>query len=319
MLSFVLDVWYAFSEKYDDSKKQAYKYNDEELDGMHQLNFYDYSARYYESAVGRFTSVDPHAESYYSWSPYAYVGNNPLKYTDPTGMDWWTTSDPAEIERVLAALNSGKTVESQSFGDQWERVEKISADDYAVFDDESSDFSIDGISYKDYQGFGAKDGLGMGNGFMSLGAATIWGGYTSDINLAKSGRFRLSNKVYKMGYYGGTAHTTSFIKASKTNFAFGVKVGGYAKLGGNILSYLSVASYGYDAYNSFKNEDPVGIAKSIFNAPFTVLSFCGPQGAAISGYWSATDVVRDKWAEEVLLPYMKTTNGIIYPAFFPFK
>jgi uncharacterized protein RhaS with RHS repeats len=55
---------------------------------MHGLNLYDYSARYYESAIGRFTTVDPHAESYYSWSPYAYVGNNPLKYIDPTGMSY---------------------------------------------------------------------------------------------------------------------------------------------------------------------------------------------------------------------------------------
>lgn len=39
-----------------------------------------------EPAIGKFTTVDPHAENYYSWSPYAYVGNNPLKYIDPTGM-----------------------------------------------------------------------------------------------------------------------------------------------------------------------------------------------------------------------------------------
>ncbi len=65
---------------------QPYKYNGKELDGRNGLNMYDYSARYYESAVGRFTSVDPLAEKYYSISPYAYVANNPLKYVDPTGM-----------------------------------------------------------------------------------------------------------------------------------------------------------------------------------------------------------------------------------------
>ncbi|MDR2002767.1 MAG: RHS repeat-associated core domain-containing protein, partial [Prevotella sp.] len=66
---------------------QPYKYNNKELDQMHGLNMYDYSARYYESALGRFTSVDPLAEKYYNISPYAYVMNNPLKYIDPTGGD----------------------------------------------------------------------------------------------------------------------------------------------------------------------------------------------------------------------------------------
>ena len=48
--------------------KQPYKYNSKELDQMHGLNLYDYSARYYDSNLGRFTSVDPLAEKYYSIS-----------------------------------------------------------------------------------------------------------------------------------------------------------------------------------------------------------------------------------------------------------
>jgi hypothetical protein len=35
----------------------------------------------------RFTSVDPMAEKYYNVSPYAYCGNNPVNYIDPTGME----------------------------------------------------------------------------------------------------------------------------------------------------------------------------------------------------------------------------------------
>ncbi|MBF0762560.1 RHS repeat-associated core domain-containing protein [Dysgonomonas mossii] len=78
----------AFAENaVDEQKQQPYKYNGKELDQMHGLNLYDYSARYYESAVGRFTTVDPHAEKYYSISPYVYAANNPIKVTDPTDMD----------------------------------------------------------------------------------------------------------------------------------------------------------------------------------------------------------------------------------------
>jgi len=33
----------------------------------------------------KFTTVDPLSEKYYSWSPYVYCYNNPMKFVDPTG------------------------------------------------------------------------------------------------------------------------------------------------------------------------------------------------------------------------------------------
>jgi RHS repeat-associated protein len=43
-------------------------------------------ARYYMSAYGRWTGADAMADSFPAWSAYAYVMNNPVGYTDPTGM-----------------------------------------------------------------------------------------------------------------------------------------------------------------------------------------------------------------------------------------
>lgn len=40
---------------------------------------------YYEGAIWRFTTVNPLAEKYYSWSPYNYGYCNPIRYIDPTG------------------------------------------------------------------------------------------------------------------------------------------------------------------------------------------------------------------------------------------
>ncbi len=54
----------------------------------------DYArARYYANAQGRFTSVDPLMASArplqpQNWNRYAYCVNNPLKYVDPTGLEW---------------------------------------------------------------------------------------------------------------------------------------------------------------------------------------------------------------------------------------
>ena len=67
--------------------KQDFKYKGKEYDSMHGLNQYDHSARYYDPANIRFTTMDPHSENYYSWSPYVYVANNPMKFIDPTGME----------------------------------------------------------------------------------------------------------------------------------------------------------------------------------------------------------------------------------------
>ncbi len=65
---------------------QPYKYNGKEFDTKKGLNWYDYGVRHYDVALGRFTTVDPLSERYYSIGMYAYCNNNPVRYIDPTGM-----------------------------------------------------------------------------------------------------------------------------------------------------------------------------------------------------------------------------------------
>ena len=64
---------------------QPYKYNGKELDTKKGLNWYDYGARMYDAALGRFTTNDPLTEKYYSISQYVYCLNNPIKFIDVDG------------------------------------------------------------------------------------------------------------------------------------------------------------------------------------------------------------------------------------------
>ncbi|HEU4388769.1 MAG TPA: RHS repeat-associated core domain-containing protein, partial [Blastocatellia bacterium] len=50
-------------------------------------------ARYYASAQGRFTSVDPENTGAshdipQGWNGYSYSLNNPLRFVDPDGLRW---------------------------------------------------------------------------------------------------------------------------------------------------------------------------------------------------------------------------------------
>ena len=65
--------------------RNKYKYIGKELDTMYGWNMQDHEARWYDSVVGRWHSIDMLAEKMFYVSPYVYCFNNPVKLLDSNG------------------------------------------------------------------------------------------------------------------------------------------------------------------------------------------------------------------------------------------
>jgi len=88
---------------------------DRRFTGQREEDFgwYDYGARFYSPSLGRFIQADtmvPSPANPQSLNRYAYVLNNPLRYTDPTGH-----YTPEEIKKYL----QDNYEDWQSYWDAW--------------------------------------------------------------------------------------------------------------------------------------------------------------------------------------------------------
>jgi RHS repeat-associated protein len=74
----------------------------------------DYAgARFYNTGIGRFISVDPLASAFPSWTSYNYANNNPINLFDPTGL---AADSPGVTKPVFVDPYSDEDIESQTPG-----------------------------------------------------------------------------------------------------------------------------------------------------------------------------------------------------------
>ena len=99
--------YYPFGGLFAGTSVQPFKYNGKEFDSKNGLNWYDYGARHYDATLGRWHVVDPLADKYYGYSPYAYCNNNPIIRVDKDGRFWDTVWDALNVvyDVVAATVN----------------------------------------------------------------------------------------------------------------------------------------------------------------------------------------------------------------------
>ena len=71
-----------------------YKFTSKERDTETGWDYF--GKRYYDPFIARWPSADPESKKYPDVSPYAYVFNNPMRYTDPNGDT--VNVDPESLE-----------------------------------------------------------------------------------------------------------------------------------------------------------------------------------------------------------------------------
>jgi RHS repeat-associated protein len=96
-----------------------YSYNDKEYSEDFGLNLYDYHARWLDPATNRWATIDPLTERYKKHSGYNYVLNNPLLFSDPTGMSAENGScqcvNFGQLNNQISDYNKGLQAENAAF------------------------------------------------------------------------------------------------------------------------------------------------------------------------------------------------------------
>ena len=144
---------------------QDYKYNGKELDTKKGLNWYDYGARHYDAALGRWHVVDPMAEKYYSLGFYIYCANNPIKYIDPQGTDIYGFD-----------INTGRLSIIKQTEDDFDRINLGVFDDNNNFSVTDSNTFLDinkGVLFGEYFDDISKSGIIFTEGFVNEGINTM--------------------------------------------------------------------------------------------------------------------------------------------------
>ena len=115
------------------STAQKFGFGGKELTEELGLQWHDFDARNYDASLGRWMNIDPLADSFYDWSPYNFVYNNPLKFVDPTGMgpEWIDNGNGTYTAEEGDSASTLHTQHLEGQGFSFEQVDEIVQEQYS--------------------------------------------------------------------------------------------------------------------------------------------------------------------------------------------
>jgi RHS repeat-associated protein len=91
-----------------------YRFNAKEVDPETGLAYY--GARYYQSKLGVWLSVDPMAVEMVAWSPFAFNFQNPITFIDPNGEKPTIYIEGTGLGHAFMTVGSGKNLVVYTYG-----------------------------------------------------------------------------------------------------------------------------------------------------------------------------------------------------------
>jgi RHS repeat-associated protein len=204
-----------------------------------------FGARYYDSDLSIWLSVDPMSDKYPSFSPYCYTVNNPLILVDPNGCDVEVVLNERGTYTITGGtLNSDKNIYVMKDGQRTGEILGQSLTEHSFFGDDGNVVKDAVINTKDQSGQKFLDNL-----------------KTDDPNIISYALNARNNQKYDFKAQGEDNTLNHYrgmpLKDANSNTVYGSArdVGNYGAgyvAGRNGLSWGG-ARLGFDAYQSFKD------------------------------------------------------------------